>query len=101
MMNHAINLDPKYLDIIVKILRTNLPPNDNVYVFGSRVTGRAKPFSDVDLLVDVSQPLTLEQLSLLNNEFDQSLLPYKVDIVDANSITESFRLAIQEQLVSL
>lgn len=99
MINQSIDLDGKYLDLIAQIFRNHMPSNTKVFFFGSRTTGRTKPYSDIDLLVDAGKPLSLEQLSILNTEFDESLLPYKVDIVDANTTTDSFRAAISNQLV--
>lgn len=99
MMNKIIELDPKYLDLIAQIVRNHLPSNTKVFFFGSRTTGLAKPYSDIDLLIDTGNPLSLEQLSILTTEFDESLLPYKVDIADAYTISESFKKAIHNQLV--
>lgn len=98
-MNASIDLESKYFDIITQILRQCLPPQAKIWFFGSRTQGRSKPFSDVDILIDLGIPLSLAQLSELNMAFDESLLPYKVDIADAWTINESFKLAIQNQLI--
>jgi predicted nucleotidyltransferase len=98
-MSPLIDLDFKYLDLIAAIFCKHLPSETKIYFFGSRVTGRAKPYSDIDLLIDTGTSLTLERLTLLNTAFDESLLPYKVDIVDASTMSDAFRLAIQDQLV--
>lgn len=100
-MHQHIDLDLNYIDLIAEILREHRLSNTNVFFFGSRTTGRAKPFSDIDILIDTGKPLSLEQLSSLNTAFDESLLPYKVDIVDAKTVSEEFRLAITDQLVPL
>ena len=100
-MNTSIDLERKYFDSIIQILNKYLPPNASVWFFGSRVTGRSKPFSDVDILIDLGVALSLTQLSELDTAFDESLLPYKVDIADAQTISETFRDAIEDQLVEI
>lgn len=100
-MKPLIDLDPKYLEMIMQIVHKNLPENTKVFLFGSRATNRAKPFSDIDLLIDAGPPLSLAQLSSLNVDFDESLIPYKVDIADSTTINKEFRLAIQDQLIPL
>lgn len=98
-MKKKIDLDFKYLEIIIQILHKQLPTNAKVYCFGSRTMNRAKPFSDIDILIDIGQPLSLALITSLNIDFDESLLPYKVDIADAHSISEEFHHAIQDQLI--
>jgi len=52
----SINLMPQQLDSVRAILARVLvakPQSDNVqaWVFGSRATGRARPYSDLDILI--------------------------------------------------
>ena len=98
-MNRTIKLDPKHLDILASIFSKHLPGNAKLFFFGSRSMGTHKPFSDIDILIDAGSSLSLKLLSILNQEFDTSLLPYKVDLVDANTISEAFKLAIHDQLI--
>jgi len=46
-------------------------------------------------------PLTLGQLALLENDFDESELPFKVDVVDWPTTSESFRQIIRKTAVVL
>nr|WP_228518410.1 MULTISPECIES: nucleotidyltransferase domain-containing protein [unclassified Gluconobacter] len=57
-------------------------PDREVRAFGSRVTGKAKPFSDLDLAVMGDGPLPLETRARLEEAFSESDLPWKVDILD-------------------
>ena len=82
-------------------MNQHLPSNAKIWLFGSRVRGEAKKFSDVDLLIDLGKPISIETLSKLNLAFEESLLPYKVDIADAMTISETFRKNIQSQLIPL
>lgn len=101
MKNARIDLDANHLELIAAILSKYLPPNSRAWLFGSRAMAQAKIFSDIDLLIDTGKALTLAQRSLLEKEFDESLLPYKVDLVDARTISAAFKAAIESQLVSI
>ena len=61
-------------------------PDAEVSVYGSRRTGRVRPDSDVDLLFTRPARLTLGQRADLRSRFEASLLPYRVDLVDAEAL---------------
>jgi len=67
-------------------------------IFGSRATGTATAFSDLDLLVDGPAPLPLEVLSRLELLLSESDLPYRVDIVEARRSSPAFLEAIRSDL---
>ena len=71
---------------VLTILGANLPHDAEAWVFGSRATGRARRYSDLDLAIDAGRPLTLDELARLAEAFRESDLPYRVDIVDWRSI---------------
>jgi type I restriction enzyme S subunit len=90
-----IDLTPAQCLIVKTVLLQFLPPKSTVFVFGSRAKGTAKPHSDLDLAIDADgQTLDLAILGQLNEAFDESLLSYKVDIIDLNIIDEEFKKAI-------
>jgi len=93
----AIDLTDEQLTIIKKILRAHLPTKTEVWLFGSRVTGKAKPYSDIDLVIKAEHPLTLDLLARLTDNFENSSLPYKVDIVDWYAIDNEFKRIIESQ----
>ncbi len=67
-----------------------------VWAFGSRVTGKAKPYSDLDLVIYTDESISLESMAVLNEAFDESDLPIRVDVVDWAGTTASFREIIQK-----
>lgn len=91
----AINLTDEQLKLVQIILRKYLSPHAKVLLFGSRATGSAKPYSDIDLAIDAGAPLSLDQLAKLADSFENSALPYKVDIVDWHAIDDEFREIIK------
>lgn len=82
--------------IVCSILQQYVPEYE-VWAFGSRVKGNAKPYSDLDLAVITKQPLSLETHANLVDAFSESDLSWKVDIVDWAATSENFRQIIQSQ----
>lgn len=91
-----LKLSASELILVKRILTSHLPPHTKVWVFGSRLTNKVKPFSDLDLLIDAGNELPPKTLIDLADEFDESDLPYKVDLLDWHSIDESFRKLITQ-----
>lgn len=98
-----LNIEAEDLKIVKFILKNNIPENAKVWVFGSRAkeNGKVKPFSDLDLALDFGRKLTLEELASLSKEFEESLLPYKVDLVDLWIIDDSFKKIIHQEKILL
>jgi len=68
----AVDLSADHRRLVLDILRANLPPKTKVWLFGSRATGRARPYSDLDLAIDVDRPMTLDELAILGEAFSES-----------------------------
>jgi len=91
-----INLDENDIKIIEKILRENLN-NCEIRVFGSRINGKAKKYSDLDLIIIASEKVEAKKLYKLMEEFEYSKLNIRVDIIDYNSVSDSFKKVIDQQ----
>lgn len=91
-----IDIHPEHLQIVKSILNQHLSDYE-IRVFGSRIKGAAKTFSDLDLVVMTDKPLSLHLLTTIDNVFSESDLPYKVDIVDWATTSEEFRTIILQQ----
>lgn len=76
-------------------------PGLMVRVFGSRATWRARPLSDLDLVIMTEQPLPLERVADLRDAFSESDLPFRVDLLDWASVSAAFRRRIDETAVVL
>jgi hypothetical protein len=63
----------------------------NVYLFGSRATGRARSRSDVDIGLLSEKPIGAKIVADLKNHIEESSIPYKVDVVDLNRVNDDFR----------
>ena len=98
---NPIDIRPCDLDIVKNILRKNLAPDTRVWVFGSRATWKTKRSSDLDLAIDAGRKLSKQENMNLANEFDESDLPYKVDIVDMRNLSETFKKIVERDRVEL
>jgi predicted nucleotidyltransferase len=88
-----IDIRPRDWAILRTLLRRHLPQHE-VWAFGSRVTGRAKPFSDLDLVVIAKEPLSLDQRAALAEALTESNLPWTVDLLDWATTSPAFRRLI-------
>lgn len=66
-------------------------PGARVAVFGSRATGRARPFSDVDLLILEPSPLPWVLRLALLDALEASDLPFRVDVVETATVPDAMR----------
>lgn len=94
----ALAVEASELEIILDILRRHVPDRE-IWAFGSRVTGNAKPYSDLDLAVMGDAPLPLATAAALAEAFSDSPLPFKVDLVDWATTSERFRAIIAKEKV--
>ena len=87
-------------NIVRGILRRYIPQY-SVWAFGSRARRTHKPFSDLDIAVIGERAIPLSTLAELNEAFSESDLPWRVDIVDWSSVSETFQRLIEGQKVPL
>ena len=93
-----IDIDPANWRIVRDILQEHVPEHE-VWAFGSRATRSAKTYSDLDLAVIANEPVGLVVSAALADDFSESDLPFKVDVVDWATTSESFRKIIERDRV--
>ena len=98
-MSAKIDISPEQLAIVQGILKDHLPKGTLAWAFGSRVTWTAKPFSDLDIALEGVAPLAPDVLIDLEEAFDSSDLPWKVDVIDLNAVSPEFRAIVERQRV--
>ncbi len=89
-----IDIEEKFLSIIHRILDEHVP-NCEVRAFGSRVKGTARRFSDLDIALLCEVKLDWREIESLKDAFSVSDLPFSVDVVDWNSISDDFKVLIE------
>lgn len=100
-MTAPIDLSPEHRQIVLDLAAQYLPAGSRIWVFGSRATGRARRYSDLDLVIDAGRPLTRDEAASLREAFEESDLPYRVDAVDWRAIGDRFRSLIAAERVAL
>lgn len=95
-----VDIQPEQWAIVRAILQRQVPGRE-VWAFGSRARRGAKPYSDLDLAVLGDAPLSLGEQAALSEAFAESDLPWKVDVVDWATTSESFRRIIERDRVVL
>jgi predicted nucleotidyltransferase len=100
-MRSSIDIKIEDKKIIIGILNKHLPKTTTVWVFGSRAKGTAKKHSDLDLAIQTITPLSSKILANLKFDLEESDLPYKVDIVDWNTLSAAFKQHIEHDRVLL
>ncbi len=95
-----IDLRHSWSQSVLEILKRHVPRAE-VRAFGSRVAGTAKSYSDLELAVVGEQPLSRTVLGELQEEFQESDLPIRVDIVDWHTLDAGFQAVIARQYLVL
>jgi predicted nucleotidyltransferase len=89
-----IYLTQSQLKIVIDILQNHVADCE-VRVFGSRYKGTAKDYSDLDLAVIGDGKLERKLIYELKEAFEESDLPFRVDVLDFNRISKEFRVVIE------
>ncbi|HEY1414071.1 MAG TPA: nucleotidyltransferase domain-containing protein [Rhodopila sp.] len=97
----VIDLSRADLAILQGVLRDHLPPDADVWAFGSRTTGEARRYSDLDLAVQGGVVLDADMLGRLREALAESDLTIKIDVVDLRAVDPAFRRMIADQMVPL
>ncbi len=82
-----LNISQDNLNLLQAIFAEHIPAG-KVLAFGSRVNGNSTESSDLDIAVGGCSPV---ELSLLREALDESNLPFRVDVLDYETIPHSFR----------
>jgi uncharacterized protein len=92
-----IDYNEKYISMIKEIIFSVIDKNEyKVFMFGSRAAQKFKNYSDVDVGILGKKPLGKLYYKIINL-IEESVIPYKVDIVDFALVDEQFKnIALQE-----
>ena len=98
-MNGPVDISPDHLKVVKEILHKNLPSGVAVWVFGSRASWATSNSSDLDLALEGD--IDHDTILALEMAFEESSLPYTVDIIDLNQVSDGFRRIIEAQKIPL
>jgi len=91
-----LDISEKHRAIIAAILH-DLIPDCEVRAYGSRTNGNSHSGSDLDLVVAGKEKIPLKLLLKLKGAFEESNLPFSVDVLDWNEIPEDFKRSIEKK----
>jgi uncharacterized protein len=77
------------------------PAEYRVSIFGSRATDLARKYSDIDIGIEGSIPVSGRVMSDIKSAFEDSNISYRVDVVDFNQVTPKFRQIALKKVISL
>lgn len=81
-----------YIDIVKEIVLTTIPLDKYaIFLFGSRAAGNAHKMSDIDVGIIGHQPLDVVLKLNLEEALDESIVPYRIDIIDFFHTDKLFR----------
>ena len=78
---------------IVGLIRVVFP-EAKIYLYGSRAKGTHHDRSDIDLAIDVGQRVDRMRVNEVRSILEATSIPYKIDLVDVHSVSESLRAII-------
>jgi predicted nucleotidyltransferase len=98
MIVPPIDISPDEWRIVRDILRKHVPAHE-VWAFGSRARHTGWTYSDLDLAVINEIPMSYKVQGEMAEDFSESDLPFRVDILDWATTQESFRRIVEEHKV--
>jgi len=91
-----INIDEEH-HVTIKSILQRFIPNTPVWAFGSRITQHFKPYSDLDLVIVGRERIPQSVYYQIKDAMEESVLPFKVDVLDWHRISPSFQKIIQKK----
>ncbi|MGL4942011.1 MAG: nucleotidyltransferase family protein [Thermoguttaceae bacterium] len=88
-----IAVSPFEFELITAILGQHVPIGE-VRAFGSRYKRTHRNYSDLDLAIDTGEKIPLPQMYGLKDAFEESDLPFRIDVLDYRSISPEFRAIV-------
>ena len=92
----AIDITAEQRKTVLALLARHLP-NTTAWVYGSRVKWTSRPESDLDLVV-FAKPEQERRVSDLREAFEESNLPFRVDLFVWDEVPEQFRKRLRRSM---
>lgn len=94
-------LDTQTLTVVKQILFKYLDPKDHsVFIFGSRATRKHEKYSDIDIGIE-GEPLSAKMKIEIEEAFEGSDLPFRVDVVDFSTVNDKFKQVAKQHIITL
>ena len=98
-LDGVIDITAKQRQTVLALLARHLP-NTTAWVYGSRAKWTSRPQSDLDMVV-FATPEQASRVSDLEEAFEESNLPFRVDLFVWDAVPDQFRKKIEREHVVL
>ncbi len=88
------SIENRIKEIIFKII---IDENVKVILYGSRARGDFNERSDFDIALAGKKKLKAKIIWIVKEKFEESTIPYKVELVDFNNVSDSLKKQIQTE----
>ncbi len=98
-MNNKIvndNVKQEYKDLILKAIAYHYP-QAKVILFGSRARGTHRQGSDIDVALDIGEPIKLREMSRIRVTLENLPISLGIDIVDMHNILAELQQIIASE----
>jgi predicted nucleotidyltransferase len=82
--------------ILIKNILQKHVPGAEIRVFGSRLAETVKKYSDLDLVIMGEKEVAPDIMAKIKYDFEESDLPFRVDVLDWHKISDEFRKVISK-----
>ena len=94
-------MNEEFIKPVKEIIFRFLDPHVyRAFIFGSRATNDGRKYSDIDIGIE-GKPLSGSTLVKIQSAFEDSDLPFTVDVVDFTSVSDKFREVAKRQIITL
>jgi type I restriction enzyme S subunit len=94
-LKNTLDIDNEDQIILIELLNQYLP-NTEVWLYGSRIKSTSRHNSDLDMVVFTDDNQTMAVFDL-KEAFDESDLPFRVDLFTWDDLPESFHENIKRE----
>lgn len=91
-----MSINENYKQKIISLI-TALHPQVKIYLFGSQATGTQVHGSDIDIALDNGKPMKRSVVGEVREILNATNIPYKIDIVDFNTVSEKMQNLILKE----
>ncbi len=92
------NIEEQIKEIIGKFIDLN---KYEVFIFGSRITEKARKYSDYDIGIRGKRALPAQKIVLIKEALEESDLPCQVDVVDFYTVSADFKNVAMKKIKKL
>ena len=94
------NDDDDYLQIVKDIILAHIDKESVfAFLFGSRALNKHRQKADIDIGIFTTDETTETNIHHIINAIEESIVPYKVDIIDFNKADKNFKKIALQHIV--